>query len=130
MTLTPSLHALRVLGRGDREAALELLARDPVAHVFVASRILHGSNASRWSIGGELWGWVEDGELRSMCFAGANLVPVEATPAAVDAFVERGRRQGRHCSSIVGPAGDVLRAVGRARDRRGAPPVRSGRRNR
>ncbi|MET0741529.1 MAG: GNAT family N-acetyltransferase [Candidatus Nanopelagicales bacterium] len=108
MTLTPSLHALRVLGRADRDAALELLARDPVAHVFVASRILHGSSAARWSIGGELWGWVEDGELRSMCFAGANLVPVEATPAALAAFVERGRRQGRHCSSIVGPAGDVL----------------------
>jgi predicted GNAT family acetyltransferase len=54
-------------------------------------------------MGGELWGWTVDGRLEALCFAGANLVPVEAGPQAIQAFAERARRQGRRCSSIVGP---------------------------
>ena len=52
-----------------------------------------------------MWGWYVDGRLESLCYAGANLVPVCATPEAVRGFAERARRQGRRCSSIVGPAG-------------------------
>jgi predicted GNAT family acetyltransferase len=54
-------------------------------------------------MGGELWGWVVDGRLDALCFSGANLVPVEAGPEAIAAFADRARRQGRRCSSIVGP---------------------------
>ena len=42
--------------------------------------------------------------LTSLCYAGANLVPICATPRAVRAFADRARRAGRRCSSIVGPA--------------------------
>ena len=42
--------------------------------------------------------------LRSLCYSGANLVPICATPEAVRAFADRARRAGRRCSSIVGPA--------------------------
>lgn len=51
-----------------------------------------------------MWGWYTDGKLRSLCYSGANLVPICATPEAVRAFADRARRTGRRCSSIVGPA--------------------------
>jgi predicted GNAT family acetyltransferase len=56
----------------------------------------------RW-LGGEMWGYVEDGELTSLCHAAANLVPVEATRAALAVFSARALAKGRTCSSIVGP---------------------------
>src|SRR4029450_2875035 len=99
--------ALKVLGAGDMDAALDLCARDPVANLFVAARLL-GLRGEPRRPAGEVWGWYDRGELRSVCWSGANLVPVEATPDAVEAFAQRARRHGRHCSSIVGPAGAVL----------------------
>jgi predicted GNAT family acetyltransferase len=99
--------ALKVLGAGDVDAALALCARDPVANLFVAARLMALRGEPRRPAG-EVWGWYDRGELRSVCWSGANLVPVEATPDAVEAFAQRARRHGRHCSSIVGPAGAVL----------------------
>jgi predicted GNAT family acetyltransferase len=46
--------------------------------------------------------------LESICWAGANVVPVRATPAAIDAFAGLLVRESRMCSSIVGPADGVL----------------------
>ena len=99
--------AMKVLGRDDVDAALALCGRDPVANLFVAARLLLLRNDPRRP-SGEVWGFYDGGELRSVCWSGANLVPVEATPDAVEVFAQRARRQGRHCSSIVGPAGTVL----------------------
>jgi hypothetical protein len=93
--------ALKVLGAGDVDAALDLCARDPVANLFVAAR-LFGLRGEPRRPAGEVWGWYDRGELRSVCWS------VEATPDAVEAFAQRARRHGRHCSSIVGPAGAVL----------------------
>jgi uncharacterized protein len=94
--------ALRVLDAADLGRVGELLARDPIVNVFVASRVRAGPDP--WRMGGELWGWTVDGRLAALCFAGANLVPVEAvSPDAIRAFADRARRQGRRCSSIVGP---------------------------
>ena len=98
--------AIRVLGPADRDAALAVCARNPVANAFVASRLLE--HRAFTPSGGEVWGYVDHGELVSLCWAGANLVPVEATPPALDAFAARARRAGRRCSSILGPADAVL----------------------
>ena len=84
----------------------ELLARDPVVNVFVEYRSRVTQLDPRW-MGGEMWGYVEDGELVSACHAAANLVPVSASPEAVAAFAARGIRQRRRCSTIVGPADAV-----------------------
>ena len=84
----------------------ELVARDPVVNVFVDYRSRITRLDPRW-MGGEMWGWFEDGELVSACHAAANLVPVSATPAAIEAFAERAVRQGRRCSTIVGPVEEV-----------------------
>ncbi|HEV7207153.1 MAG TPA: GNAT family N-acetyltransferase [Mycobacteriales bacterium] len=97
----------RVLGDRDFEAVIAVLDRDPIENVMVAARIQQaGVEPAR--LGAELWGHVVDGELRALCFSGANLVPVSADEPALAAFAERARRQGRRCSSIVGEAGQVL----------------------
>ena len=74
--------ALKVLGRDDVDAALALCARDPVANLFVAARLLGLRTDSRRPVG-EVWGYYDGSDLRSICWSGANLVPVEATPDAV-----------------------------------------------
>ncbi|MFC0598590.1 GNAT family N-acetyltransferase [Streptomyces palmae] len=94
----------KVLEPAELDDALAVLNRDPVANAFVAARV-QAAGLDPWRLGGEMWGWYSAGRLQSLCYAGANLVPVCATPAAVRAFAERARRSGRRCSSIVGPAG-------------------------
>jgi predicted GNAT family acetyltransferase len=83
-----------------------LVARDPVAHCFVAARLADPMDP--WSLGGQVWGWFEGGRLRSALYTGANLIPVETTPLARANLADHARRLGRRCSSIVGPAEEVL----------------------
>ncbi|MFD7747108.1 GNAT family N-acetyltransferase [Streptomyces sp. NPDC059698] len=93
----------RVLEPSDLGAALAILESEPVANAFVTSRV-QVAGLDPWRLGGEMWGWYADGMLRSLCYSGANLVPICAGPEAVRAFADRARRAGRRCSSIVGPA--------------------------
>jgi predicted GNAT family acetyltransferase len=93
----------RVLGPGDLGAALAILESEPVTNAFVTARV-QVAGLDPWRLGGEMWGYYADGHLRSLCYSGANLVPICATPEAVRAFADRARRAGRRCSSIVGPA--------------------------
>ncbi|MCX4789766.1 MULTISPECIES: GNAT family N-acetyltransferase [unclassified Streptomyces] len=93
----------RVLEPSDLGAALAILESEPVANAFVTARV-RIAGLDPWRLGGEMWGWYADGRLRSLCYSGANLVPICATPEAVRAFADRARRAGRRCSSIVGPA--------------------------
>ncbi|MDH2393726.1 GNAT family N-acetyltransferase [Streptomyces sp. HNM0663] len=93
----------RVLDPGDLGAALAILESEPVENAFVTSRV-QVAGLDPWRLGGEMWGWYAEGRLRSLCYSGANLVPICATPDAVRAFADRARRTGRRCSSIVGPA--------------------------
>jgi uncharacterized protein len=94
---------VRVLDDRDLPVVLGLLARDPVANVFVQSRV-EAAGLQPWRLGAEMWGHVVDGQIAGLCYAGANLVPVDGDESALRAFAERARRQGRRCSSIVGPA--------------------------
>lgn len=97
----------RLLDVRDLDEATGLLGRDPVADTFVAARV-ESAGIEPWRLGAELWGFGDRGRLEALCYAGANLVPVQAGPEAVRAFADRARRQGRRCSSIVGPAVAVL----------------------
>ena len=98
--------SIRLLDERDRGAVLAICDRDPVANVFVSSRVrAHGLEPGR--LGAQMWGHAPGGQLESLCYSGANLVPVAATPDAVAAFADRALRQGRRCSSVVGPAGDI-----------------------
>ena len=98
--------ALRVLDDRDVDEARDLVDRDPVANVFVASR-LDAAGLDPWRLGAEVWGHYSGGRLTALCYAGANLVPVAAGAEACRAFADKAKRQGRRCSSIVGPAGQV-----------------------
>lgn len=121
--------SLRLLTDHDRDEVLALCDRDPIANIFVSSRIrAAGIDPSR--LGGQLWGYSDGGQLTAMCYSGANLVPVEASQEAVTAFASRARMQGRRCSSIVGPAEAVSQlwsqlapAWGTPRDVRPVQPV-------
>jgi uncharacterized protein len=95
--------ALRLLSNRDHAAAVALCDRDPIANVFVGSRI-RSSGLDPIQLGAQLWGYFQGGELVSLCYAGSNLVPVEAGKVAVAAFADRARSQGRRCSSIAGPS--------------------------
>ena len=112
--------AARLLYDRDRAAALAVCGIDPVANVFVASRI-QALGLEPGRLGAQLWGFDQGGQLTSLCYAGANLVPVQATPAAVAAFAERALRQGRRCSSLVGPSAALAELWGYLRPHWGPP---------
>ena len=97
---------LRVLGPDDLPSLTELVARNPVVNVFADYRA-RSTRLDPRRLGGEVWGYVEDGLLVSACHVAANLVPVEATEEALDAFAQRALAQGRRCATIVGPVDDV-----------------------
>jgi predicted GNAT family acetyltransferase len=120
---------VRLLDARDLPEAQELVRRDPVTDVFVASRLESGG-LDPWRLGAEVWGYGERGRLEALCYSGANLVPAQAGPEALRAFAERARRQGRRCSSIVGPARAVQLlwqllepSWGRAREVRAVQPM-------
>lgn len=103
--------AVRPLAAADQEQALEVCARHPVVNVFVAARILEGALVSS---PGSLLGYADEagsrstGTLDALCWTSANLVPVEADQMALEAFASRSRRWRRQCSSVFGPADQVL----------------------
>lgn len=97
---------VRILGREDLPAVLRLLGQRPIENVFVGSRI-RAAGVAAASLGCPIWGYERDGELRSLCHAGANLVPVNADADAVAAWVEFAGPE-RTCFSIIGPSDVAL----------------------
>ncbi len=95
---------VRSLGQSDRDEALHLCRTNPAANVYVAARILE-TNLDRSP--GVLLGHCPGGQLQSLLWVSANVVPVRCGPAAVAAFAHRLRGQRDACSSIFGPATQV-----------------------
>ena len=98
----------RVLSHRDARSVHAALAADPVISCMVAARIeTCGLDPGR--LGGELWGVRgSGGGWDGLCFSGASLVPLRGGPAALGAFAERAAQRVRCCSSMVGPADQVL----------------------
>ena len=88
-----------------------MLTADPVGSCMVASRV-EIAGIDPWRLGGELWGFdnrpVRSGRLDALCFAGPNLIPLRGNRAALRSFADRALRRRRMCSSLVGPAEQVL----------------------
>jgi predicted GNAT family acetyltransferase len=103
----------RLLDDRDVRSVRAALATDPVMSCMVAARIENG-RLDPWRLGGELWGFASSpeggrgGGLDGLCFSGANLVPLCGGRAAIRAFADRAARRARSCSSLVGPADQVL----------------------
>jgi uncharacterized protein len=89
----------------DAAAVNRVLDADPVGSCMVASRVAeHGVDPS--AIGGELWtrGRATD----SLCYAGANLIPLRGQASDLYAFADKAVSAARRCSSLVGRAELVL----------------------
>jgi uncharacterized protein len=99
---------VRALDGRDREAALEICRRDAVGSVLAAvqaERLGEPGPPGTEMLG--IYGHDHD-DPEALCWAGANLVPVQLRGTLLDDLVEHLRRRGRRCSSIVGPAEEVL----------------------
>ncbi len=117
----------RVTVARDASAVRLVLDADPVGSCMVAARVAdHGIDPA--AIGGELW--TRRGAEESLCYAGANLIPLRGTPHDVNAFADKAMGSARRCSSLVGRAELVLpmwqrleRTWGPARDVRERQPL-------
>jgi len=104
-----------------------VLDEDPVGSCMVASRVAeHGIEPS--AIGGELW--TRQRPTESLCYAGANLIPLRGGTDDMYAFADKAMSTARRCSSLVGRAEMVLpmwqrleHAWGAARDVRDHQPL-------
>jgi uncharacterized protein len=105
----PPIHRLnnerRVSVVRDAAAVRRVFDHDPVASCMVAARVAdHGIEPN--SIGGELW--TRRGAHESLCYAGANLIPLRGGPNDLVAFAEEAMSCSRRCSSLVGRAELVM----------------------
>ncbi len=99
------LAGARLLDDRDARLVREAMAVDPVAACMVAARV-ESAGLEPWRLGGELWGC--GSQLEGLCFSGPNLTPLRGGRTATRAFAERAAGRGRSCSSMVGPAEQVL----------------------
>ena len=97
---------IRQLGESERAAVERVLDRDPYAGAQIAERVAaHG--LSWWRSEGRIWGY-GGRRIESVCWSGAHLIPVCATPAAVAAYADLLGPEPRMCSSIIGRSDAVL----------------------
>lgn len=122
---------VRLLGDSDVAEVQRLLDSEPYAGAQVAERVTVGGLAW-WRHEARVFGYGRPtgGRLESMCWLGANLVPVAAGGSAAAAFADLIAGEPRVCSSIVGSADAVLGMWARlaphwgaARDVRGCQPL-------
>ena len=98
---------MRQLGESERAAVERVLDRDPYAGAQIAERVAnHGLNW--WRADGRIWGYGPGRRVESLCWSGAHLVPVCATPPAVAAFADLLGAEPRICSSIIGRSDAVM----------------------
>ncbi len=91
----------KALTRRDTDEVLRVLRSDPVASCMVAARIEESGIEPRVNHG-ELWS--RGGPSSSLCFSGANLVPLRGEADDLRSFADRALRAPRLCSSLVGRA--------------------------
>ena len=104
-SLSRSVDGRRVSVVRDAGAVSGVLADDPVSACMVAARVAdHGIEPQ--AIGGELW--TRTTAAQSLCYAGANLIPLRGGQDDLRAFAEQALSVPRRCSSVVGRADLVL----------------------
>lgn len=93
------LRSCKTVGAADAAAVLRVLDEDPIGTAMVAARAeSHGIEPR--CLGGQLW---STGEIStSLCFSGANLIPLRGESEDMRLFAERAAAAPRACSSIVG----------------------------
>ncbi len=92
----------------ERLPQLRHLLADPVASCFAEARLFPGKGATEETGTPQVLVHRRGGRLHSALMLGANLVPIRTDAAARAAFADTLIKAGRRCSSIVGPAQEVL----------------------
>jgi hypothetical protein len=113
----------------DGAAVRRVFDDDPIGSCMVAARVAdHGLDPN--AIGGELW--TRSGADESLCYAGANLIPLRGRLSDLYAFADAALTSSRRCSSLVGRSELVMpmwqrleSAWGPARDVREHQPLMS-----
>jgi uncharacterized protein len=113
----------------DGAAVRRVFDDDPIGSCMVAARVAdHGIEPN--AIGGELW--TRRGPDESLCYAGANLIPLRGRLSDLYAFADAALTASRRCSSLVGRSELVVPmwqrlepAWGPARDVREHQPLMS-----
>jgi predicted GNAT family acetyltransferase len=95
----------RQLSDADRAAVDRVLDAAPIAAAQVAERVQAGL---AWAPDARIFGYGDHSRIDSVCWSGANLIPVRASQAAATAFAETAVAHPRTCSSLVGEADAVL----------------------
>lgn len=98
---------VRALTADDLPELRRLLDRDPLVNLFVRHRVDLTGLQERL-MGGRVWGYYDGDELVSACHAGANIVPVQATPDAIQAFADQVLSDGVRPASLVGLRSAVM----------------------
>ncbi|MFF3567071.1 GNAT family N-acetyltransferase [Nocardia jiangxiensis] len=121
------LSGARQLVNRDLSRVLQVLDADPVASCMVVARLQEYGIETRTGLG-EIWS--RGGPAESLCFSGANLIPLRGGPDDLKAFADRAARWPRVCSSVVGrqelalPLWDLLsRSWGPPREVRPEQPL-------
>lgn len=95
---------LRRLGAADRDAALEVLATDPVASILARVPI-----EEQWSRPSHALGLFSGaGDLTAVCWHGGNLVPFGFDEAGLDVLASHVLSTRRLFTSLVGPSDQVM----------------------
>lgn len=89
------------LGGRDTAHVLRVLDNDPIASCMIAARVQESGLDPRL-FHGEMWS--RGGPDESLCFYGANLVPLLGSGDDLRSFADRACRGPRMCSSLVGRA--------------------------
>ncbi|WP_186763461.1 GNAT family N-acetyltransferase [Lentzea tibetensis] len=105
------LAGARLLDERDLPEVLGVFEDDPVGSCMVAARV-ESAGLDPWRLGGEIWASdsrsLRGNRVDGLCFSGPNLIPLRGNASAMRSFADRARRRGRMCSSLVGPAEQVL----------------------
>lgn len=101
-------HEIRPLDNRSVDMLRTIIARDPIRHCYVASRLSQGGHGLFKHSFSDVLGYFDDGHLKSAILLGANVVPINTSSVARQEFARVLTRQGRRCSSIVGQAEEVL----------------------
>lgn len=91
----------RPIGARDASAVARALDADPVSTAMVAARV-EAYGLSPRLLGGDLWTASRPEE--TLCFSGANLMPLSGAPAHLDRYADWALSRRRNCTSVAGPA--------------------------
>ena len=101
-------HEIRALDQWGIDQLSNIAHRDTVRHCYVASRIAETRRGRFRHSYPDVLGYFDDGHLKSAMLLGANVVPINTSGISRQEFSRVLAKHGRRCSSIVGPAAEVL----------------------